>query len=82
MFTKSRHIPGVEFTGLIHPGLHGCLPSKDMLNEWNSRGKEPYDTEPDRVPGLVNLPFADTAHMGKLKGSEKAAAAVTKLLEA
>ena len=28
MFTKSRHVPGVNFAGLIHPGLIGCLPSK------------------------------------------------------
>lgn len=23
----SRHIPGVKFTGFIHPGLIGCAPS-------------------------------------------------------
>ncbi|MGB3623260.1 acetamidase/formamidase family protein [Ketobacter sp. MCCC 1A13808] len=75
MFTSSRHIPGVEFAGLIHPGLIGCLPSKEMLKEWNTREKELYDTEPDRVPGLANLPYAETAHMGKLKGEEKKSAA-------
>jgi len=75
MFTSSRHVPGVEFAGLIHPGLIGCLPSKEMLDEWNRREKELYDTEPDRVPGLANLPYAETAHMGKLTGAEKDAAA-------
>ena len=75
MFTSSRHIPGVEFAGLIHPGLIGCLHSKEMLKEWNTREKELYDTEPDRVPGLANLPYAETAHMGKLKGEEKKSAA-------
>jgi len=75
MFTSSRHIPGVEFAGLIHPGLIGCLPSKEMLKEWNTREKELYDTKPDRVPGLANLPYAETAHMGKLKGEEKKSAA-------
>ena len=37
MFTKSRHIPNVEFAGLIHPGLIGCLPSKDLLDTWNKQ---------------------------------------------
>ncbi|MGH1472561.1 MAG: formamidase [Cellvibrionaceae bacterium] len=76
MFTKSRHVPGVEFAGLIHPGLIGCLPSKEMLGEWNKREKELFDTEPDRVPGLANLPDASTAHMGRMKGdAQKEAAA-------
>eukprot|EP01136_Pigoraptor_vietnamica_P009572 Opistho-1_new@46246 len=26
MFTSSRHVPGVKYAGLIHPGLIGCLP--------------------------------------------------------
>lgn len=39
MFTKSRHVPGVEYAGLIHPGLIGCLPSKELLDEWNTREK-------------------------------------------
>lgn len=71
MFTKSRHIPRVEFAGLIHPGLMGCLPSKEMLAEWNRREKELYDTEPDRVPGLANLPYAETAHMEKRQGKPR-----------
>lgn len=76
MFTKSRHVPNVEFAGLMHPGLIGCLPSKEMLLEWNKREKELYDTEPDRVPALATLPYADTAHMGKMApDAAKAAAA-------
>ncbi|QKI89836.1 formamidase [Thiomicrorhabdus xiamenensis] len=67
IMTKSRHIPGVEFAGLLHPGLIGCLPSKEMLKEWNEREKALYDTEPDRVPALATLPYAETAHMGQMK---------------
>ena len=76
MFTSSRHVPGVEFAGLIHPGLIGCLPSQELLDTWNTREKELYDTEPDRVPALATLPYEDTAHMGRLKGDarDKAAA--------
>lgn len=68
MFTKSRHVPGVEYAGLIHPGLIGCLPDKKMLDEWNKREAELISTDPTRVPGLANPPFAGTAHLGKLTG--------------
>jgi formamidase len=76
MFTKSRHVPGVEFAGLIHPGLIGCLPSKEMLAEWNKRESELFNSNPDRVPPLATLPYADTAHMGRMApDAAKAAAA-------
>jgi formamidase len=75
MFTSSRHIPGVEFAGLIHPGLIGTLPSKEMLETWNTREKELYDTEPDRVPALACMPFAETAHMGRMKPEDAKIAA-------
>ncbi len=68
MFTKSRHVPGVEYAGLIHPGLIGCLPDKKMLDEWNKREAELIATDPNRVPGLANPPFAATAHCGKAQG--------------
>lgn len=75
MFTSSRHIPGVEFAGLVHPGLIGCLPSKEVLDEWNTREKALYDTEPDRVPALATLPYGETAHLGRMdKASAKVAA--------
>lgn len=75
MFTKSRHIPGVEFAGLIHPGLIGCLPDKKMLDEWNTREKELFDTDPERTPPLAALPYAETAHMGRMKPDEAKTAA-------
>jgi len=58
MFTKSRHVPGVEYAGLIHPGLIGCLPSKELLDEWNSREKELYDTDFILVKAMVKSPSA------------------------
>lgn len=73
--TTSRHIPGVEFDGIRHPGLIGTLPSKEILAEWNKREKKLYDTNPDRVPALATLPYADTAHMGRMEaGAAKEAA--------
>ena len=35
--TTSRHVPGVEFTGMIHPGLMGTAPSPKLLTTWNTR---------------------------------------------
>ncbi|GMU47091.1 MAG: formamidase [Porticoccaceae bacterium] len=68
MFTKSRHVPGVEFAGLIHPGLIGCLPSRELLAEWNRREEALFATDPARVPPLAALPHADTAHLGRMTG--------------
>ena len=39
MYAKSRHIPGVRFAGLIHPGLIGTAPSAELLEMWNEREK-------------------------------------------
>lgn len=33
----SRHLPGVRFAGLIHPGLIGTAPSAELLAMWNAR---------------------------------------------
>ncbi len=77
MFTSSRHVPGVNFAGLIHPGLIGCLPDAKMLEAWNKREKALIATNPTRVPGLANPPFAPTAHMGRMQGAARDAAAAT-----
>ncbi len=76
MFTKSRHVPGVSYAGLIHPGLIGCLPDHKMLEMWNTREQELIDSDPTNT-GLANPPFAGTAHMGRLTGDAKAKAAAT-----
>jgi formamidase len=62
----------VQFAGLIHPGLIGCLPDKAMLDAWNQREMALIATDPTRVPGLANPPFAATAHLGKLSGDSHA----------
>ncbi len=77
MFTRSRHVPGVGFAGLIHPGLIGCLPSASLLETWNAREAALIATNPSRVPPLANPPFAATAHLGRLKGDAREAAAAT-----
>jgi formamidase len=37
IYCSSRHIPGVRFAGLIHPGLIGTAPSAELLKMWNVR---------------------------------------------
>jgi formamidase len=69
IYANSRHIPGVEFAGIMHPGLIGCLPSRELLTTWNKREKELFDTDPERVPALATLPYGPTAHMGRMSPS-------------
>ena len=75
LYTSSRHVPGVSFAGLIHPGLIGCLPDPKLLATWNKREAALIATNPTRVPPLANPPFAPTAHLGRLKGDARAKAA-------
>src|SRR6186713_1671829 len=76
IYANTRHIPGVEFAGIMHPGLIGCLPSKDLLATWNKREKALFDTDPERVPPLAALPSSPTAHMGRMKADAAKAAAM------
>jgi formamidase len=66
----SRHVPGVAFTGIVHPGLMGTAPSKELLGRWNSREKALIDTDPARVPPLALPPLPDSAILGNLSGDE------------
>ena len=45
IYCSSRHIPGVRFAGLIHPGLIGTAPSHELLKMWNDREKTLVDEE-------------------------------------
>ena len=76
IYANSRHIPGVEFAGIMHPGLIGCLPSKELLSTWNTREAALFKTNPERVPPLAALPYAETAHLGRLTGSAASSAAL------
>ncbi|KAK6543704.1 hypothetical protein TWF694_000439 [Orbilia ellipsospora] len=58
IFCSSRHIPGVRFAGLIHPGILGCAPSPEVLSTWNTREAELISTHShlDRVVALAPQP--------------------------
>ncbi|KAK0648766.1 Acetamidase/Formamidase [Cercophora newfieldiana] len=59
----SRHIPGVKFAGLIHPGILGCAPSAEVLNTWNTReGELIAANKLDRI--VANPPEPINIHAG------------------
>ena len=66
----SRHVPGVSFTGLIHPGLMGTAPSAQLLAKWNKREGDLIATNPNRVPPLALPPEAGHALLGHLPQSD------------
>lgn len=66
----SRHIPGVKFTGIIHPGLMGTAPSHELLKTWNQREAALIATDPERVPPLALPPEPDEAILGSLTGAD------------
>ena len=70
MYTDSRHVPGVRFPGMVHPGLIGCLPDRKLLETANKREAELLATNPNRVPPLLAPPYAETALMGQMTGKK------------
>lgn len=76
IYTSSRHIPGVRFAGITHPGLIGCAPSHELLAKWNKREAELMAAPPDlRTYGaefkgdlatLAALPNSKNAILGKV----------------
>ncbi|PXX68934.1 formamidase [Nocardia tenerifensis] len=68
--TTSRHVPGVKFTGITHPGLMGTAPSAALLRKWNAREEALIATDPQRVPPLALPPEPRDAILGTLSGAE------------
>jgi len=64
----SRHLPGIRYTGITHPGLFGTAPSAELLARWNRREQALIDTDPDRVPPLGLPPSAENALAGTANG--------------
>ncbi|MGH3926601.1 MAG: formamidase, partial [Pseudonocardiaceae bacterium] len=64
----SRHLPGIRYTGITHPGLFGTAPSAELLARWNEREQALIDTDPDRVPPLALPPLEENTLAGTLTG--------------
>lgn len=75
IYATSRHVPGVRYPGLVHPGLIGCLPDHKLLEEANRREAALIATDPNRVPPLAAPPTPEHALMGQMTGSAAEAAA-------
>ena len=68
IYTASRHIPRVKFPGMLHTGLIGVAPSRQLLDIWNRRESRLVARNPARVPPLALLPEPDSAVLGTLRG--------------
>jgi formamidase len=71
----SRHLPGIRYTGITHPGLFGVAPSAELLARWNRREQALIDRDPNRVPPLGLPPTAENALGGTATGDTATAIA-------
>jgi len=71
IYTASRHIKGVRFAGLTHPGLMGCAPSKELLAKWNAREAALIATDPCCVPPLAAPPTEKGALLSSITPGSK-----------
>ncbi|SFG07435.1 formamidase [Halopelagius inordinatus] len=79
---SSRHVPDVRYQGKIHPGLAGCAPSQELLEEWNEREQElidKHEADPESIhnhptgevePPVANPPTTEGALMGEMDPEE------------
>ncbi|KAL4251331.1 Acetamidase/formamidase family protein [Abortiporus biennis] len=64
IYATSRHIPGVRFAGVSHPGLIGTAPSQELLDTWNKREGELIAAHADAVPPVAFPPEPKGAYIG------------------
>ncbi|KAJ7239374.1 Acetamidase Formamidase [Mycena haematopus] len=65
IYASSRHIPGVRFAGVSHPGLIGTAPSAELLATWNKREGELIAQHVNAVPAVAFAPNAVGAYVGQ-----------------
>ncbi|KAJ6578077.1 Acetamidase/Formamidase [Mycena capillaripes] len=65
IYASSRHIPGVRFAGVSHPGLIGTAPSAELLATWNKREGALIAEHPGAVPAVAFAPNAVGAYVGQ-----------------
>lgn len=70
IYATSRHIPGVRYAVITHPGLAGVAPSAELLARWNRREQELINRDPNRVPPLALPPNPQGVLAGRLTGAE------------
>lgn len=65
IYATSRHIPGVRFAGIPHPGLIGTMPSQELLDKWNKREGELIAANEGCCPEVALPPTAKGAYVGQ-----------------
>ncbi|CAK5264355.1 unnamed protein product, partial [Mycena citricolor] len=65
VYASSRHIPGVRFAGVSHPGLIGTAPSAELLATWNQREGALIAEHPNAMPPVAFAPSAVGAYVGQ-----------------
>ena len=66
----SRHVPGVSYTGIVHPGLMGTAPSAELLAKWNAREQATDRHRPEPGAAVGAAPAPGLAILGSLTGAE------------
>ncbi|KAK5168837.1 uncharacterized protein LTR77_006146 [Saxophila tyrrhenica] len=64
IYCSSRHIPGVKFAGLIHPGILGCAPSQEILETWNKREAQLISECSHMTREVAKPPEPKSVHVG------------------
>ncbi len=72
IYASSRHVEGVRFVGLPHPGVIGCAPSAERLARWSRREREALRGRPGRLVEEALLPGPEGALLGHLPAAEAA----------
>jgi formamidase len=65
VYATSRHIPGVRFAGVSHPGLIGTAPSTELLATWNKREGQLIAECGHSVPPVAFPPQTLGAYVGQ-----------------
>jgi len=65
IYASSRHIPGVRFAGVSHPGLIGTAPSQGLLDTWNKRERGLIAEHANAVPPVAFAPEPIGAYVGQ-----------------
>ncbi|GAA5898813.1 acetamidase/formamidase family protein [Sporobolomyces salmoneus] len=65
VYASSRHVPGVRFAGIPHPGILGTAPSQELLDEWNRREQALIDAQPGASPAVALPPEPKGVYIGQ-----------------
>ncbi|GLB44777.1 putative acetamidase formamidase [Lyophyllum shimeji] len=65
VYATSRHIPGVRFAGVTHPGIIGTAPSAELLAKWNKRETGLIAQHPNAMPAVAFPPDPKGVYVGQ-----------------